>query len=168
MRTARKNAKAGIAALAGMMMLAACEPPPPATTSSAVPGPTLVGVSQAVKYFGDVCVDNAPGFANAPAALAAPTFAQNPATTTYFHRQLNMSFKLIRERGGLTCSMVFVSGADAEDLGLALAFRSSRQGQIGADPETGIVAADGPGGTAMAFFPLDNSNYYRAVLGKPN
>ena len=127
------------AALAGCGVAPEVPAGKPQVSAAAGPGAELVPASQATKLFTQVCARTEPSFSAAPARLGG-AYAQNVSTGTYFHQQLNLSFK-INANGQNGCSMVFRSG-DA-----SAAVRASL-GRI--DPEPRVSSfADG---------------YFRAVL----
>ncbi len=74
---------------------------------SAGPGAGDVSVAEGSALLQRVCVETLPDFRSAPARLAQLPFVQNAVTKTYFHRQLNLSFKISPGR----CSMV-MAGRD--------------------------------------------------------
>lgn len=155
----------------GLTTLSACVEPTttaaPNTAAFSGPGSTLVTVADATTMFNSVCVQTAPSFTKAASVLASMPFQQNPATGTYFHKNLNLSVKLAN--GG--CSMVFVSEEATPTLGLALAMQvSAANGQnsadIGMDASTGGTMTQGPAGTTFTFRPSQNGavNFYQALL----
>ena len=115
------------------------------------PGSLNVDLVTAVSMFKKVCVKNAPHFANSPKVLASLPFQQSPSTGTYFHKELNMSFKVRGAKGSKVCSMVFVSKVPATQLAISFGASTSADGNIGVDPDGGASKAKGPSGTTMTF-----------------
>lgn len=128
----------------------------PAITTNEMPGGNVPSAATVVKMFASICGSTAPNFGKAPALLAAMPFALNKKTNVYWHRNLNLSFKV--EKG--KCSMVYRSQgpgsakAIAKGLGTKLAVIL---------PENGVAMAPGPKGTALTTMYYGQS-YHRAIL----
>lgn len=109
---------------AGVLSLGmvACEPVPPVrmmvagapSAPDADPGEQLPTAAAAGTLFANVCLATAPSFVAAPLALLTEPFTQNSTTGTYYHDNLNLSFKLIDEGGRLRCSLVFAAAGDPD------------------------------------------------------
>ena len=112
------------------------------------PGPANVDMVSAVSLFDRVCAKTAPRFSGAPKALASLPVRQHPDTGTFYHQNLNLSFKVTVGRG---CSMVFVSKERPGTLALAFGSTLSSDGNVSMDPSTNNSFAKGPAGTEMNF-----------------
>lgn len=162
--------KRTLAKLPVMAALVACEP---TATTPVARGPVDVGstplsLSQAATFWTNICVETQPTFRAAPEALAARGFVQNPSTGTYFHQQLDLSFKLIGTGRDTLCSMVFVSIETPSVLGITLASGSTAGGEIGIDRASGATTTNTRTGE-MLFRPgtvQDGKTFYRAVMGR--
>jgi hypothetical protein len=135
------------------------------------PGTQPLTSQTASKFFHAVCLSAAPGFAQAPATLAANGFAQSSGTGTYFHPDLNLSFQV----AGGRCSMVFASDAAATEMALAFAAATAQAtGQpasLELDAGTGHAEHPGPAGTRMMVEPFSAPSgepYFRALLARPS
>lgn len=149
--------------LVACFALAGCVAPQGvAPTSGEVgPGSARVDAMDAAFIFSDVCVKTAPGFAKAPAAMQSMPFAQHPETGTYYHKNLDLSIKLMPKR----CSMVFRSGDDTMMVGIAMSGAVPAP-EIALDPITDGTTAKGPKGTTLTVSPVGNG-MFRAVLIAP-
>ena len=125
------------------------------------PGNARVDATFAALTFSDVCGKTAPSFAKAPAAMQSLPFAQHPETGTYYHKNFDLSIKLMPKR----CSMVFRSGNDTMMIGIAVAGAVNAQ-EIAFDPVTDGAIAKGPKGTTLTVSP-GGSGMFRAVLIAP-
>jgi hypothetical protein len=81
-------------------------------SSNAGPGPQDATPAEAATLFRQVCVETVPSHAKARAAIATLPFVQRRSTGTYYHRSLNLSFKLITDAGTPICSLVFGATSD--------------------------------------------------------
>ncbi len=93
---------------AAVLVLAACVEQT-ASSGDVGPGPELADPVIASMMFSDVCVDTAPSFAGAPRVLQSLPFRQHPETGTYYHTNLNLSFKVFSDGGRRICSIVFAT-----------------------------------------------------------
>ncbi len=96
----------------GISLLSACDETSTTATSTPTavgPGPYAVNVIDAAVMFGRVCAQSYPSLSKARAAVLELPFVQDPRTGTYFHQNLDLSFKLTDSSGAKFCSMVFGS-----------------------------------------------------------
>jgi hypothetical protein len=120
--------------------------------------------------FSDVCVKTAPSFKSAPQVLQALPFQQHPETGTYYHQDLNFSVKLHEINDTRTCSMVFASPDEKDQLALLFSLSvaaNTGKPNVSVDPNTATSSTDGPGGTKFTFFPAGKAGglqYFRAAL----
>jgi hypothetical protein len=138
----------------------------PAVAQGVSPGETPLGITEIVEQFGRACVKTLPEFSAAPDVLRDQGFVQNPATTTWFHQTLNLSFKLTPPKGGDQCSMVFVSKEDPDAIGLALAI-SSGGTTVYLDPDSALAKAHREDDVRFFFEAGANyqgDQYYHAIL----
>lgn len=172
-----------LAGLIAAVTLSACvnttPSPPPADAaklaeqvaqSDVGPGPDQVDGIGASIIFRDVCVATAPSFRKAPAVMAKMPFRQHPGTGTYYHRNLDLSIKLMPKR----CSMVFTSKDDPSRIGIMVAISPAwfdqESGSVQVAGETGKMASVTNGGAKVEFEPLgrrNSRNWYRAVIIAP-
>jgi hypothetical protein len=127
------------------------------------PGPTAVSLVDATMMFDRVCVSHYPDLKASEAEIRKMPFRQ-ASTGTWFHQQLDLSFKLIPERRA--CSLVFGSREDPMQLALALAAQATRNQQVGF-ALTGQTMTKGPAGSTFEFSPTSrgsNRSYFHAVL----
>lgn len=107
------------AALCAAWMLTACDTPTPAVVdapatvelvraSNIGPGPQSVSADRAAAYFTSMCDAADRGRSSLEAVAAQNGFAQNSATSTYYHQKEDLSIKLV----GSSCSIVFTSKDD--------------------------------------------------------
>jgi len=140
------------------LALAACmnaEPSAPAAipvgSRDTGPGPDDADGLMSAMMFGRVCVDTAPSMARARQEIASLPFVQHPETGTYYHTNVNLSFKL-GTGGDRSCSMVF--GTREEAGGLAILFAATTgASSIELDPDRGSAAANLPNGGRFSFRP---------------
>lgn len=135
------------------------------------PGTQEVTSTVAAQEFGRVCVDNAPGFANAPAQLRSPTYERSSTTGTYFHQALNLSVKLPTDTPfGTVCSMVFGSNENPAALARALGNRSGATDLI-LSPSGTNLSAMGTAGTRVTLRSSGNKSsghrLYNVFLRRP-
>lgn len=155
-----------------ILALAACvssDPTPsaniPVGRSDLGPGAQEVDGLIAATMFRRVCVDTAPSFARARSEIAAMPFVQHPETGTYYHRNLNLSFKLL-DSGPKRCSIVFGSNESAGQLAIFMATSTGSQ-NIAIDPSTNTSTAQLPNGAQFGFEKTSryqNTNYYNAFI----
>ncbi|MGL5009606.1 MAG: hypothetical protein ACRC6I_06955 [Paracoccaceae bacterium] len=99
--------------------------PTPNTFTDIGPGAAAADAATASLLFARICADTAPSLSAARSELAALPFRQAPDTGTYFHTQLDLSFKLRTEGGQNICSMVFGTTDDPQSAALLLAAAGS-------------------------------------------
>lgn len=138
------------------------------------PGSQQVDANNAMSLFKTVCIETLPQFAKAPSRIAAYPFRQSPQTGTYFHTDLDLSFKLGKMRGSgkKFCSMVFTSKEKADKLSLLMSLSaatgsSTKNPSIGIDPQNGASSIVLTNGAQFSFIPTGRQGgqtYYRALL----
>lgn len=162
----------GLAALS----MSACVPSTEnAASTGQTTGPVEPGAEQAdgllaMAMFSDICIKTSPSFRGAPAALAKLPFRQHPETGTYYHRNVDLSVKLMPKR----CSMVFTSKDDPGQLGMiagtTTAMADQDTGSMGLDPDTGAASTIARNGTLIEFTPTGRQHgrsWYRIVAIAP-
>jgi hypothetical protein len=125
-------------AIAAGLLTTACVPetpgtqltPAPQAAAAATPplGTAPVPLQAAVDFFGATCGLTGPRFESAPAFLQNNAFAQNPATGTWYHPTLTLSFKITDE-----CSMVL--GVQEEPFVIPIVLAQAALVSGGADPD---------------------------------
>ena len=125
-------------AVAAALILAACPLPAAAQQAPVEPGPNAVDPLDAAVLFQQVCTASAPDFTGVPKVLSALPFQQHPETGTFYHRDLDLSFKVQDRDGEMQCSMVFgTEMLDSSDtLALTLAGSGAPMETIVTDPQT--------------------------------
>ncbi|WP_126974940.1 hypothetical protein [Frigidibacter oleivorans] len=162
------------ASLLAVALLAGCVETQSAGTVAAAqvgPGSSLLDPEDqifAAMLFNDVCGDTGAKPAAAKAVLAKLPVTQHPETGTYYHQNLDLSFKLVKEGSHDVCSMVFGSRSELSSIGLMLAAGSAAKGApVGMDPDTGEIEAKAAKGGTLYFAPINQQNgrkYYRAWI----
>ncbi len=93
--------------------LAACQTTTGGVASpNAEPGTASVEPADAALLFASVCAETGASHDAASAQLATLPFRQNSRTGTWYHQNLNLSFKLVTDGGGQACSMVVGAKSD--------------------------------------------------------
>lgn len=135
--------------LAALLPLAACVEP---TTSggSVGPGPGKVDLASATLSFNQVCLATMPNLNNARQVLAAGPYQQHSSTGTYYHRALDMSFKLRTEGGRPVCSMVVGTTENPGALNAAITAQPAAKG-VTISP--GVILPSG-GRAYVSFFAI--------------
>jgi len=143
--------------LTGATLLAGCvdaaKPVSPPTGSILVdpsvgPGPSPATPKQAGVLFAQICIATLPNFEGAAAKLSAPPFKQNSTTGTYYHQQINLSFKLMKEDGKPVCSLVY--GAKSAITPGVTAFANAVIATR--DAEANVVLGANPGPDNLTYF----------------
>ncbi len=137
----------------------------PSDKSSVGPGPAVVDGAMAAELFADICGSTYPNLKAATAKLAKGPYRQQPQTGTWYHRDLDLSFKIIPEQRA--CSQVFGTQDDAGPLGLLYAVSVSSTDKVAIDPASNATMTSGPHGSVFEFAvtgKVRGRSYIHAVL----
>ena len=164
--------------LAVPMALAACEDVPSSTGGSAGavgPGPHQVDGTVASIMFSQICAQTYPNIEAARAEIVKLPFTQHPQTGTYYHRALDLSFKLTKSSDRQSCSMVFATTNRYQGaLGILVSAGVGSAGiatenKIGLDPATGATVMKLKQNGTFAFRATSSTGsrvYYNAIIKK--
>ena len=94
-----------LAVISACFALSGCLEATSTSQNGPKPGSSLISPSAAGALFARACIENLPDFSNMPNDLPRASFAQAPATGTYFHQRYNLSINADAER----CSLIFGS-----------------------------------------------------------
>lgn len=137
---------------------------PPNASATVRPGPEPVSIDAAIMLFEQVCISHYPDLKASEGAVRRLPFAQLPATGTYYHQKLDLSFKFIPEKRA--CSLVFGSREDPVQLAMMFGAVVSNGTSASIDMQ-GHAMASGPKGSRFEFGPTSKAGgrtYYHAVL----
>lgn len=97
------------AAAMGLAALAACEVP---SSPDATGGEATLAAGNAAGLFQQVCIVNQAMLSEAPKTMVNLPFTRNSTEDVYYHNELDLSFKLTPQGGGVICSMVWTSDSN--------------------------------------------------------
>lgn len=166
-------------AITALLALAACETTAPPsgpilqassatspTTQMPLMGTTPVDLNWVRSMFHLMCYKVFPDPAAHEEELASAHFTRDPATGTYFHSSLQMSFRFDDN-----CSMVFNARNNTDAIeylyALATVTAQGRPSRSDYDRDTEIVTVDGPDGSHLVAQEISGppgSHYIQAVL----
>ena len=97
--------KKAIATALALAALSACDAP---SQPGYYGGTAPINAAQAVGFYDQICAANARDMSAARATMGTMPFVRNSDEDIYYHRTLNLSFKITPTQGQAVCSMVWV------------------------------------------------------------